>query len=166
MKQNGYTLLELIVAMGIMGLLVISATALFFSSIRGGGKVDVTTEVKQNGQFALNTMEQLVRNSVGLAACSPSPQTSLTVTARDGAQLTFSCEDLGLETAHIASNSARLTSTSVVVTDCSFVCQPSSGSFAAPLVTMSFRLRQAGTGGAVAESATAEFSTAVSVRSF
>lgn len=153
-------------AIGVLGLLAVSATALFFAAIRGGGKVDVGTNVRQNGQFALSSMQQLTRNALSIDTCVLAPSSSLTMTARDGGQLTFSCQDIGLETGHIASNSARLTAQDVVVTACSFTCDAGPNNIRGPLVTISFTVRQAGTSGAVSESATVDFSTAVSLRSY
>lgn len=167
---KGYTLIELVVAVGILGVLAVAATNLFFSAIRGGGKVDVTTEVKQNGQFALSRIEQLTRNSLTVEACAGNeadPEAvSVTLTARDRTQLIFSCEEVAEGTGYIASNTERLTSDRVVVTECAFWCEGVGDSFRPPLVKAAFTLRQAGTAGDVSEAAAAQFSTSVGLRSF
>ncbi|MBI2009962.1 MAG: type II secretion system protein [Candidatus Chisholmbacteria bacterium] len=169
-RQFGYTLLELVVAVGILGALAVAATSLFFSAIRGGGKVDVTTEVKQNGQFALSRIEQLTRNSLTVEACAINqvdPEAvSVTLTARDRTQLTFSCEVDAEGNGYIASNTERLTSDRVNVTYCAFWCEGVGDSFRPPLVKAAFTLSQAGRTGDVTEAATAQFSTSVGLRSF
>ena len=163
--SRGYTLLELVVSIGIIGILAVSATALFFSAIRGGGKVDVATEVKQNGQHALNTIEQITRNALDVN-CLGVPD-SVTLTARDGNDVTFSCQDIG-SGGYIASTSAtlvRLTSQEVEVTACSFSCDEDVDNLRGPLIGVSFTVTQAGTAGDVSESASVDFATTVQIRS-
>lgn len=163
---KGFTLLELIVAVGLLGLLAVSATSLFFATIQGGGKVDVNIRVKQNGQAALNSIEQIVRNGREVSNCEVGPVDLLSLVARDGQQVTFTCTDIGEETGHIAINSDRLTSSDVTVTACEFSCSQDTGGLRGDLVSVDFTLRQQGTQGSVSESASANFSTSVSLRSF
>ncbi len=125
--SKGYTLLEVMIATAVMGILLLTATALFFSIIRGGGKVRVTAEVNQNGEIVMGTMERLIRNSLKItSACEGVAASSLAVVDRYGREIIFSCEDVGQDDAyhysHIASNSAWLTSENVAVTACSFTC--------------------------------------------
>lgn len=63
MKPNGYTLIELIVVIGIVVLLLITATGLFYTTLIGGGKTASVEAVKQAGQYALNQMSYLIYNS-------------------------------------------------------------------------------------------------------
>ena len=60
----GFTLIEFLVVLGILAVTV-GSTLLFLSSVlRGSNKVSVTTEVKQNGQAVLNSLEKQIRNAV------------------------------------------------------------------------------------------------------
>ncbi len=159
----GYTLVELIVAIGLLGILAVSATNLFFSAIRGSSKVDAGTEVKQNGQFALSAMEQLIRNSLTLNSCTG---TNINITSRDGKEIIFACVDVGAGSGYIASNSARLTSENVVVTSCSFACSEDVTKLRSPLVTVTFTIQQKAAGVETYQRAAADFSTSVSLRSY
>ncbi len=168
-NQEGVTFLELLVAVTLLALIVVAATNLFFSLIRGGGKVDVGTEVKQNGQQALATMEQLIRNADSVVACSPTPTTSIQLLDKTGAAIALSCEDLDdgdLQTGYIASGSARLTSSKVVLTDCAFTCSTSSGTIKAPLVSITFTLKQLGEVSKTYKQAEAKFSASVVLRKY
>lgn len=161
-SSKGFTLVEMAVAVGLLGMISVAAVALFFSTIRGGGKVSVGTEVKQNGQFAVSTMEQLIRNSLALTSCTNS---GVVLQARDGASLTFSCTNIG-PTGYIASNSARLTSTSVAVTSCGFSCSIDTSGRRPPLISVNFTVRQANVDVEEEGTAEADFSTSVSLRNY
>ena len=161
-KSKGFTLVEMAVAVGIMGMMSIAAVALFLSTIRGGGKVTVGTEVKQNGQFALNSMEQLIRNSLAVESCTNS---GVVLTARDGQSLTFSCVNTG-PAGYIASNSARLTSANVAVTACGFACSTDPTGQRSTLVTIGFTIQQADAAAEEEGTAVADFSTSVSLRQY
>jgi prepilin-type N-terminal cleavage/methylation domain-containing protein len=135
--ERGYTLLELAVATVILGIVVVTAVSLFFSSIRGGGRVEVGSLVKQNGEFALNVMEQLIRNSRGIVSCSSS---EISLTAADGENLIFSYDADG---GYLASNGARLTSAETVVSSCAFSCDEDETDVRPPIVSVDFSIRQA-----------------------
>src|SRR3989344_3087538 len=123
--MKGYTLLELMIATAIIGILAIVSTNLFFSISRGGSKVNVTAEVNQNGEVALGTVERLIRNAYSVAsACTGEAANSLTVVDRYGREIIFSCVNVGQDIGYIASNSARLTSENVALSACTFTCNP------------------------------------------
>jgi prepilin-type N-terminal cleavage/methylation domain-containing protein len=63
MKQNGYTMIELIVVVGIVVILLITATNLFYTTLIGGNKTSSAEAVKQAGQHALGQLSYLVYNS-------------------------------------------------------------------------------------------------------
>lgn len=61
----GFTLVELLVVMGILGVIV-GSTLLFLTSIlRGSNQASVVSEIKQNGQVVLDTIDRQIRNSQG-----------------------------------------------------------------------------------------------------
>lgn len=61
--QGGYTLVELVVVIGIVVVLLITATSLFYTTLIGGNKTNSAEAVKQAGQYALNQMSYLVYNA-------------------------------------------------------------------------------------------------------
>lgn len=62
-KNDGFTLVEIIIVLAIMAVLGIILTQIFFSTIRGGSKAQVLSVVKQNGQAALEAMDKTIRNA-------------------------------------------------------------------------------------------------------
>ena len=165
--MKGYTLLEVMVATAVIGVLAVVATNLFFSVSRGGNKVSVTAEVNQNGEVALGTLERLIRNAYSVASvCTGVAANSLTVVDRYGRNIVFSCENVGQDTGYIASNSARLTSENVAVSACSFTCNPDSDGFKPAIIDIDFSLRQASSNAITGETEAQTFSTSVSLRNY
>lgn len=62
-KRFGFTLVELLVVIGIMAIIGGIATDLFVSIFKGANKANVINEVKQNGNLALDIMERSIRNA-------------------------------------------------------------------------------------------------------
>ncbi len=164
--MKGYTLLEVMVATAVIGVLAVVATNLFFSVSRGGTKVQVTAEVNQNGQIVLGTMERLIRNSLAVtSACAGEAAGSLTVVDRQAREIVFSCQNVGGDDSYIASNSARLTAENVRVTACAFTCTEDAGGFRPPLIEIDFTLSQK-KAGLPGETQTGQFRTNVSLRNY
>ena len=165
--MKGYTLLELMIATAVIGILAIVATNLFFSVSRGGTQVQVTAEVNQNGEVVLGTLERIIRNSTGVTStCTGEAVESLTVSDRYGRTIAFSCENVGEDTGYIASNSARLTSENVAVSACGFTCTQDPEGFRPPLIEIDFSLRQAEGGALKGETSQQQFKTSVSLRNY
>lgn len=61
--KRGFTLIELLIVIGIFSVLALVGTDLFTSVLRGSNKAQVLSQVKQNGQVALDTMERYVRSA-------------------------------------------------------------------------------------------------------
>jgi len=70
--KKGFTLLELLAVVGILGFVLIAVTQLLGSTLAGSGKSNSLQIVKQNGQFALSTMSRLVRLAKSVTPCSGS----------------------------------------------------------------------------------------------
>lgn len=64
--QKGFTLIELLVAIGLSVMLIAAASGLFFTTLRSDSKKNYLSELKDNGDYALNQMEFLLRNGVSL----------------------------------------------------------------------------------------------------
>ena len=76
-RKNGFTLVEMLVSMGILVLVAVGVTNLFFSTIKGGKKTDDLVKLRQEGTYALNTIKAKVRNADS-AVCE-----GLSLTIRD-----------------------------------------------------------------------------------
>lgn len=118
--RQAYTLIELVVALGIFVVLMATVTVMLVTTLRGARKAAVVAVAKSQGQFAMNSISQLVKYSTRVVDCSN--PTSLTVEKVNGHQVTYS-----LAGGQIASSSPVLTSTinltspevSVTTTGCS-----------------------------------------------
>ena len=175
--SGGFTLLEVLTVVFILGILVVAGGNLFFSILKGASKAEVTKEVKQNGDYAVAVMERMIRgaqdilsNSDGLT-CEDS-MAKLRVLNQDGGTTEFGCA-LEDGVTKIASNSAgRLTGKNVTLggTSCtasslSFSCVKGT-LFVPPRVTFSFTLSQKGTDGRVEEQSQVSFQETVSLRTY
>ena len=65
-RRRGYTLIELIVVLGVLALTVGSITMFLTSILRGTNKANVTAEVKQNGQAVLDSLERQIRGAASV----------------------------------------------------------------------------------------------------
>jgi prepilin-type N-terminal cleavage/methylation domain-containing protein len=122
----GFTLMELIIVIAVLGIIAVSATTLFYRSIRTTNKSDSITESDKNAQFALTIIERFVRNArkvvaIGGGDC-PGTSDNLTLLADDNAQVQFSLVD-----GRIASNSSFLTTPSVTIQNLVFTCTRTEG---------------------------------------
>jgi type II secretory pathway pseudopilin PulG len=118
MKRNsGISLIEILVVMGVFAVLGILTTRSVILSLQGSKKGDALVKVRENVNYAMAVMERQLRNAEEITAC-----TSSSILYKDslGGDSSFSCSG-----GYIASGSARLTSSEVVITACSFICTPS-----------------------------------------
>ena len=68
--KKGFTLLELLMVVSLLGLVLIVVSGLLGSMFSGSGKSRALQAVKENGQFALSTMERTSRRAKSLTMCS------------------------------------------------------------------------------------------------
>lgn len=153
MKKNGFTLIEILVVIGIFGILAFIGSNMFFTILKSSAKTRVLAEVKQNGNYALSVMERMVRNARNAECVSG----GVLITNPDRDTTNFFCDG-----AKIASNSGvYLTSDKVSASNCNFSCQETTPE----VVTISFTLSQA-VGVRVEEIAEIEFRSTVSLRTY
>lgn len=71
-KRFAFTLIELLMVVAILGLVMVAITQLLARVISSSGKSAATQSVKENGQFAISTMEKTVRKAKSVG-CSGTP---------------------------------------------------------------------------------------------
>lgn len=184
MKQKlnrfGFTILEMIVVLSIIGLLLPAVFSLFFSSLRAQSKVLILQQVKSNGDNALNVIESVTRQSgVSLHSDNP-PSITNQVCVNNGT--TYSAGNIYvldkngdwfsfyLNNSAIASESGTigvqdLTSDKVEITNFTLTCSRSSQT-SPPLISISFTVSQTGSPGRQEQEATLNYQTKVKLRSY
>jgi len=166
MKIKGFTLIELLVVIGILGLVAAIGTDSFLSLLKGTTKARVLAEVRQNGNYALEVMERMIRNAKSLTEYSGS---SITIVGPDDQETIFSCGDSNGDGLNdLASNSASLISDRVKVEDCGsvFSVVPGESGISPAKVTIEFSLSQAEVDVRPEERATVNFRTTVTLRNY
>ena len=169
-RQIGFTLMEIIVVIALLGVVGMMAVNIFFTSLRGSTKAETLKEIKQNGDFAISTMERMIRNAQEVTSTCSGSSSSITIRNPDNWRTTFSC---GNQIASISADlvppvTTYLTSSKVYISDCYFICDD--GGLTPDKVTIHFALCE--TGAATPrpvrpeERASVTFETTVSLRDY
>jgi len=124
MTEKGMSLLEILIVVAIFAVLGIVTTQAVFLTLQGSKKSESTVRVRENVDYALGVIERQLRNADSVPVCpNPSPNV-IDFLNQNGEATSFSCVGIGGSDPYIASGSARLTSTEVKITICSFSCSP------------------------------------------
>lgn len=145
-SQHGYTIIELLAVMSILVILLGIISGILYSTLRGSNKTRITTEVIQNGTYAIGVISNILVSSRGVTkvggieindCTSVHAGPSITVKSIDGDEVTFNCSGT-----NISSNNASLINTNQVqiqAGSCSFSCQQkSTDSYSIPIVQVEF----------------------------
>ena len=158
----GFTLIELIVVIGLLGLLSVAISGIMLTSLVSSSNVRSATKVKQAGNYVLGQVQNLVRNAKSVVICNSAGSPPLiTLINPDGGTTTLASESDGTNT-RIASNSGiYLTPPNLAVTNYSLSCAPSDTD--PTLVNFAFDLHDTQSSRA-ATSPTLHFETSVNLR--
>jgi len=112
--------MELMLTIGILAVIIITVTAMFFRAFRGSSKTDTVVTLDQNAQLTLAVLERFVRNAqsvtIGGLEC-PVSGNSLEVANWDGGTTTFALSD-----GRVASNGGAISEAIVTISNLSFSC--------------------------------------------
>lgn len=75
MKKNGFTLVEMLVVIAVLSVFGTLILVIFTRTLRGGGKTQIITAIKQNGQSVLEVLDKTIRNADLVACLSPTGST-------------------------------------------------------------------------------------------
>lgn len=167
---SGFTLIEVLMVIFVMGILVVVGNNLFFSVLKGSSKAEIEKEAKQSGNYAIGVMERMIRNATSIVDCT---STRIIIKNKDGFVTEFTCasED---GTTKVASNSGRLTGKNLTLNQTlpQNSCSGSSLTFncslstTPPVVSISFTLSEIGSSSRPEEKATVLFQTTVGLRNY
>ena len=165
----GFTLVEMIVAVGLLSLLSIGLVNSFFVTMSGGGKAQIVAEIKSQGDRMIGSMERSIRSATILPDCTVPGTISYMVRNDDGSTSTKTYAYVASvengEKDSIAETKdgvdlGKLSGGTVVVNDLTFACSDGEG-LSTGTVTIHLVLENAGsTGNAITQT----FDTTVSVR--
>lgn len=160
--QNGFTLVELIIAIGVFAVISISIATILINTLRGANKTNTLAGLRQNGNTLLTQMTRDIRSAVALqlpATCDATPQSTIQITTIDNVQKSYVCANNNIVDAN---NVSLLDASIVTTTSCTFSCSEVPGEN--PVATIDFTLQNA-TGGKMAErSGLVEFKSSVIMR--
>ncbi len=156
--QRAFTLIELLVAFSVFVVLALFTTQSFFSILQGRSKTEVSRIVRQEADYVVSVMERNLRAALAITSCS---STNISYMDFDGNSAAFSCQNVGGSDSYMASGSARLTTSSVAITSCSFTCSPPTNP---SQVTLSFTVKQSQPAAGPRETAEISVSSQVQLR--
>lgn len=119
--KQGFSLIEMLVVMSIFAVIGILTTTSVVLTLRSGKKSDSLVRVRENVNYAFSIVERQVRNSGKITPCTGVATSTLSYTSIEGIPASFACVTPGAN-GYVASGSARLTSSDISITSCSFTC--------------------------------------------
>ena len=172
---KGFTVLEMVVSIAIVSLVVVVLSQVFFVTLRTNAKTEISKDMKQNGELALESMVRMIQRAKNITSPCISTGTtsqSISIVNNDNGVTTLECV-LDGSVVRLASSSASgttyLTSQNVTLggTTCSestleFVCFGASGLPGS--VTISFQLSKSGMSSLSFEQSSESFQTTATMR--
>lgn len=136
-KQNGFTLIEVLVVVAVTGILTVMATVIFINTVRNSKKAEITSEARQNSALVIDRLQKDARTATNLAISGTGR--TLTISHPSGA-IVWNCTlPSGTNNGFITRNSIAVTNKDnvdgVSLSDCKF--EPA-GSGSSNFATMDF----------------------------
>ncbi len=167
--RAGFTLVEMVVSVGLLALLSVGLVNSFFVTVKGGGRAQIQAEVKSQGDRIMGAMERSIRAATALPDCSVPGAITYSVRNAEGmiesksyayvASVENGSRDSIQETKD-GVDMGKLSGGTVVVNDLTFTCTDSDG-LSSGTVAIHLSLSIATT---VDNPATQTFDTTVSIR--
>jgi len=158
-KDKGFTLIEMLIFITILVVILSISFSFLLVTLRGSSKAEALKKVKQNGDFALSTMERYILSAKKVENPVPEDTRSILVTMLDGSQVTFSCGG-----DRISSGSSFLTDEEVIVSDCVFEIDNIDNPGQPAVVNIDFTVDYGQPGFLTSEKASLDFSSSFVVR--
>lgn len=152
-KSLSFTLIEMLIVIGVISLTLPAFFSIFFSLLRQQAKIYALSQVKREGDFALNTITNIIRNyGVSIHSSTPPDENNKINCPQSGTQIIndYFLDKYGnyfrfyLESDHIASTSPIITPTTiplttnrVQVTNFNLACAQTSP-FSPPIIKVNF----------------------------
>jgi len=187
--NKSFTLIELVIVIGVIAISLPVIFGLFFLNLQAQSRIYILQEVKRNGDYTLNVMQDIIKNRAYAIYSDPGLSTEVCSTkSGSGTPSNFTTslpfpimyfKDLDgryfyfeVATNKIASRSAiispdpyLLTNEKVSVSSFDLSCMRTSV-FSPPIVSVSFTVSQAGTSTRHEEKASLDYQTKIKLKSY
>ena len=166
MKKNGFTLIEIMVSIGVISLIILVITGVLMNTFKAKTRVNIADIVERNGSFALSEIRRNIINSpVQSIVCPSGLGSSLTMAGQDGQITQIICNEDGAIASSSANGVVNLTDDDVRVTGCSgFVSCSTGSSTEVSKVSISFGLESGVEEAGVKSYVSKDFEISVAVR--
>ncbi|MEI6690654.1 MAG: type II secretion system protein [bacterium] len=159
--KKGFSLIELVVVIGITSILVISITSIAMTSLLNTARIRNLIHSRESGNSAINQLQTSIRNSRTITVCN-SANNILTISNPDGNLTTYQTETIDTTT-RLASNSGQyLTPADTTLTGFDINCFPTDQ--APNLVQIKFTITNTSSGGKAAETPSIPYETSIQIR--
>lgn len=158
--KKGFTLIEILVVVAIVGIVAVTATGLFTYSLRSNQKTRAILEVKQVGDSAMAVMANKIRGAGEIVSpvCPFTKSPTVKITDADGDEVIFSLEGSKIKQ-EIAGSVSHLTSAGLTIGPLEFSCFEG----IPEVVEISFTLKK-GSAGDPIHHVSLDFMTSISLR--
>lgn len=150
-STQGFTLLEVLVVTGIIGILFVVSSQIFINTIRSANKANITNEARENGSLVSESLQRDVHRA---SAAVVTGTTDLRLTYSDLSEIRWVCNSgfisrqVGAGIAYTVTNRDETNGINVPQAKCSFTVLGSVNT----LVTLDFEMTQGGSAGASQDS--------------
>ena len=159
--KKGFSLIELIVVIGLTSLLAVAITSVAMTSLVGSARIRNLVKTRQAGDSALNQMQTKIRNARNIIHCNSTTDT-LTIENIDGRNTSYALE-LDNGSMRIASNSGQyITPQDNTITVFDIECSPNDQE--PNLVSIKFSITNTFQSARSQETPTIPYETAVQIR--
>ncbi len=135
---HGFSIIEMLVVMFLFALLAFIVTQSTLQSFRGTRKVDASSRVRDNLDFAASLVERNVRNAKLItSACDGASHASISYTTQTGTTGSYTCSGGANQYLSDGTSGARITSSDINLTTCTFTCT-SNGVYNPPIIDFVF----------------------------
>lgn len=165
-NNKGFTLVELVIVVGLTAILTIAITAIIMSSLLTSNRIRTLVDVRQSGSYAISQIEKMIRGAQSMPSSACTTANAITINNFDGDDTTFSLVNVG-GVDKIASVSATKPSTYYLTPDgmevenfsitCTPLVKPTS-------VKVSFTIKNISSSTRPFENASVDFQTSIRPR--